>query len=123
MRLIFRVLCLALLLPSRGGLLKNIDPILSAELLHVLRSMGHGDKLVICDVNFPAAEVATKTITGKHIFLEGGESHTVEASHSRQSFLLRIIIPRIRVCAAHLVQWTCLGLWTRFCPSCRSISL
>ena len=71
--LIHLLLCFAWLVPlASPGLLKQIDPILSADLLWVLRSMGHGDKLVICDVNFPAAEVATKTTTGKHIFLEGG---------------------------------------------------
>ena len=56
---------------AQAGLLKGVDPILTPELLHVLRSMGHGDKLVIADVNFPAAEVATKTTSGKNIFLAG----------------------------------------------------
>jgi L-fucose mutarotase len=51
------------------GLLKGIDPLLTADLLHVLRSMGHGDNLVVCDCNFPAAEVATKTTSGKCIIL------------------------------------------------------
>ncbi|KAL3807869.1 hypothetical protein ACHAXA_010642, partial [Cyclostephanos tholiformis] len=51
------------------GLLKGIDPLLTADVLHVLRSMGHGNKLVICDCNFPAAEIATHTTTGKHIIL------------------------------------------------------
>uniref|UniRef100_A0A7S3LRY9 L-fucose mutarotase n=1 Tax=Aplanochytrium stocchinoi TaxID=215587 RepID=A0A7S3LRY9_9STRA len=51
------------------GLLKNVPPLLTADLLHVLRSMGHGDTLVLCDCNFPAAEVATKTTSGKHIQL------------------------------------------------------
>jgi L-fucose mutarotase len=51
------------------GLLKGIDPLLTADLLHVLRSMGHGDQLVVCDCNFPAAEVATKTTSGKCITL------------------------------------------------------
>lgn len=51
------------------GLLKNIDPLLTADLLYVLRSMGHGDKLVVCDCNFPAAEVATKTTSKKLIVL------------------------------------------------------
>lgn len=51
------------------GLLKHIDPLLTADLLHVLRSMGHGDKLAVVDCNFPAAEVATKTTSGKHILL------------------------------------------------------
>jgi L-fucose mutarotase len=43
------------------GLLKGIDPLLTADLLHVLRSMGHGDKLCVCDCNFPAASVAAET--------------------------------------------------------------
>jgi len=51
------------------GLLKGLDPLLTADLLHILRSMGHGDKLATVDANFPAAEVATETITGKHVLL------------------------------------------------------
>ncbi len=35
-------------------MLINIDPILSPDLLFQLRSMGHGDKLVLADANFPA---------------------------------------------------------------------
>lgn len=47
------------------GLLKGIDPILTADLLWVLRAMGHGDRLAIVDCNFPAAQVAKSTVTGK----------------------------------------------------------
>ncbi len=43
------------------GLLKGINPILTADLLHILRSMGHGDKLCICDCNFPAATINHQT--------------------------------------------------------------
>lgn len=35
-------------------MLIGIDPILSPELLYILRSMGHGDEIVIADANFPA---------------------------------------------------------------------
>ena len=35
-------------------MLIKIDPILSPEVLHTLRAMGHGDKLILCDSNFPA---------------------------------------------------------------------
>ena len=35
-------------------MLIQIDPILSPDILHILRSMGHGDRLVLCDTNFPA---------------------------------------------------------------------
>jgi L-fucose mutarotase len=51
------------------GLLKNLDPLLTADLLYVLRSMGHGDMVCVCDCNFPAAEVASKTTTGKLVIL------------------------------------------------------
>ena len=51
------------------GLLKGIDPLLTADLLYILRAMGHGDKLVVCDCNFPASKVASKTTSGKCIVL------------------------------------------------------
>ena len=35
-------------------MLIKINPILSPELLFTLRTMGHGDKLVLADANFPA---------------------------------------------------------------------
>jgi L-fucose mutarotase len=34
--------------------LKNVDPLLSPELLAALRGMGHGDELAIVDANYPA---------------------------------------------------------------------
>ena len=46
-------------------MLKSIDPILNAEVLYALRSMGHGDDVVICDTNFPADAVARQTVTGR----------------------------------------------------------
>jgi L-fucose mutarotase len=35
-------------------MLRGIDPILSPDLLRILRAMGHGDEIVIADANFPA---------------------------------------------------------------------
>ena len=35
------------------GLLKGIPPLLTADMLYVLRSMGHGDKIAIVDCLFP----------------------------------------------------------------------
>src|SRR5271156_5580914 len=35
-------------------MLKNLDPLLTPDLLQVLRAMGHGDEIVIVDANFPA---------------------------------------------------------------------
>jgi L-fucose mutarotase len=46
-------------------MLKSIDPILNADVLYALRSMGHGDDLVICDTNFPADSVARRTVLGR----------------------------------------------------------
>ena len=43
-------------------MLKGLDPLLSADLLHVLRSMGHGDELVIVDANFPAATMGERVV-------------------------------------------------------------
>ena len=39
-------------------MLKGIPPEISPELLKILHEMGHGDTLVIGDLNFPAASVA-----------------------------------------------------------------
>lgn len=43
-------------------MLKNIDPLLNADLLHVLAAMGHGDDLALVDRNFPAAANARRLI-------------------------------------------------------------
>jgi L-fucose mutarotase len=46
-------------------MLKSIDPLLNADVLYALRSMGHGDDLVLCDTNFPADSVARQTVLGR----------------------------------------------------------
>jgi L-fucose mutarotase len=46
-------------------LLKNLDPLLNADVLYALRAMGHGDTLVLSDTNFPSDSVARKTVLGK----------------------------------------------------------
>ncbi|AXC49757.1 ribose ABC transporter [Paracoccus suum] len=45
-------------------MLKGIDPRLNAEVLYVLRAMGHGDLLVLADANFPSDQVAQSTVHG-----------------------------------------------------------
>ena len=52
-------------------MLKGIDQRLSAEIVHALMLMGHGDDLVICDVNHPAASIAAKTTYGHLIDMAG----------------------------------------------------
>jgi L-fucose mutarotase len=46
-------------------MLKSIDPVLNADVLYALRAMGHGDDLVLCDMNFPADAIARKTVLGR----------------------------------------------------------
>ena len=61
-------------------MLKGVDPALSAELVYVLMLMGHGDDLVVCDVNHPAATIARETAYGKLLDLSGcGIARAVEA--------------------------------------------
>ncbi|BAO88621.1 RbsD/FucU family protein [Caballeronia cordobensis] len=52
-------------------MLKNIDPLLNADILHALCAMGHGDEVVICDANFPADSVARQTVLGRVLRLDG----------------------------------------------------
>ncbi|MGQ0565255.1 MAG: RbsD/FucU family protein [Gemmobacter sp.] len=52
-------------------MLKGIDWRLTAEVLHVLMRMGHGDDLVICDVNHPAATIAAHTTHGRPLDMAG----------------------------------------------------
>lgn len=52
-------------------MLKGLDRALSAELLGVLMAMGHGDDLLICDVNHPAASIARHTVHGRVIDMAG----------------------------------------------------
>ncbi len=54
-----------------AAVLKGIDPRLSAEIVHALMLMGHGDDLVICDVNHPAATIAADTTYGRLIDMAG----------------------------------------------------
>jgi L-fucose mutarotase len=52
-------------------MLKSIDPMLNADVLYALRSMGHGDDLVIADTNFPSDSVARQTVLGRLLRLDG----------------------------------------------------
>ncbi len=61
-------------------MLKGIDRHLSAELLHVLMLMGHGDELVICDVNHPAGTIAAETTYGRIIDMAGCDIPTGAAA-------------------------------------------
>ncbi|KAB2862998.1 MAG: ribose ABC transporter, partial [Bauldia sp.] len=58
-------------------MLKNIDPILNADVLHALRAMGHGDDVVLCDTNFPADSVARQTAIGRLLRIDNATAGRV----------------------------------------------
>lgn len=61
-------------------MLKSIDPLLNADILYALRAMGHGDEIVVCDLNFPAESVARTTTIGRVLRIDGVPCpRTVEA--------------------------------------------
>jgi L-fucose mutarotase len=43
-------------------MLRYIDPILSPELLAILRQMGHGDEIAIVDANFPSVTMGKRAV-------------------------------------------------------------
>src|SRR5918996_6569715 len=65
-----------------GPMLKNIDPLLNADVLYALRAMGHGDALILCDANFPADSVARQTVLGRLLRIDG-----VDAARAARAIL------------------------------------
>lgn len=51
-------------------MLKGIDPRLNADVIHTLAAMGHGDVLVLADMNFPSESVARETMLGELLRME-----------------------------------------------------
>lgn len=43
-------------------MLKGVDPLLNADLLYILRAMGHGDDLVLADTNFPSTTMGRRLV-------------------------------------------------------------
>lgn len=60
-------------------MLKGVDPILNADVLYALRSMGHGDDLIVCDTNFPAESVARQTVLGRLLRIDANAPRVVRA--------------------------------------------
>lgn len=60
-------------------MLKGINPLLNADVLRVLRAMGHGDDLIIADTNFPSDSVARQTTIGKLLRIDRPAADVVEA--------------------------------------------
>ena len=57
-------------------MLKGIDQRLSAEIVYALMQMGHGDDLVICDINHPAVTIAKETTYGSLLDMAGCDIST-----------------------------------------------
>ena len=60
-------------------MLKGIDPLLNAEVLGVLRAMGHGDDLILADTNFPSASVAALTVHGRLLRIDAPSARVARA--------------------------------------------
>ena len=43
-------------------MLKKLDPLLTPDLLYVLRAMGHGDEITIVDGNYPAESAGPQVV-------------------------------------------------------------
>ncbi|UVC07317.1 RbsD/FucU family protein [Rhizobium sp. TH2] len=61
-------------------MLKNISPLLNADVLYALKAMGHGDYLVLSDTNFPADSIARQTVLGKLLRMENTTSAEAAAA-------------------------------------------
>ncbi len=60
-------------------MLKNIDPLLNADVLYALRAMGHGDDLIIADTNFPSDAVARDTVLGELLRIDAPAARVARA--------------------------------------------
>lgn len=60
-------------------MLKNIDPLLNADVLWALRAMGHGDVLVMSDTNFPSESTAQETVHGELLRIDAPAARVAEA--------------------------------------------
>ncbi|MEM7046296.1 MAG: RbsD/FucU domain-containing protein [Pseudomonadota bacterium] len=60
-------------------MLKGLDPLLNADVLYVLRAMGHGDDVVIGDTNFPADHLARQTSYGKLLRIDASAARVAQA--------------------------------------------
>jgi L-fucose mutarotase len=60
-------------------MLKGIDPLLNADVLHALRAMGHGDEIIVADANFPAHSIAVHTILGHPLRIDADAPAAIAA--------------------------------------------
>ena len=60
-------------------MLKGVDPLLNAEVLGVLRAMGHGNDLIVADTNFPSYSVARLTSHRRLLRIDAPAARVVRA--------------------------------------------
>ena len=67
--------------PGQGEdlMLKRVDPLLNADILYALCAMGHGDRVVIADANFPGDSVARETAIGQLLRMDVDSARALEA--------------------------------------------
>ncbi|MBL8788985.1 MAG: ribose ABC transporter [Rhizobiales bacterium] len=78
-------------------MLKNIDPLLNADVLHALASMGHGNDLILCDSNFPADAVARMTTYGKMLRIDADAARAARAILSLLPLDTFVDVPAMRM--------------------------
>ncbi len=60
-------------------MLKGLDCLLNADVLYALRAMGHGDDVILADVNFPADSVARSTVLGRVLRIDAAAPRVARA--------------------------------------------
>jgi L-fucose mutarotase len=60
-------------------MLKGLDPLLNADVLHALRAMGHGDRVAIADTNFPSDAIARRTALGRLLRIDASAARVARA--------------------------------------------
>lgn len=79
-------------------MLKNLDPLLNADVLYALRAMGHGDEVVLCDANFPADSIARQTVLGRVLRIDGvGTAQAARAILSVMALDTAVDVPARRM--------------------------
>jgi L-fucose mutarotase len=75
-------------------MLRGIDPLLTPDLLKILREMGHGDEIAIVDANYPAATDARRLVR-----LPGAD-----ATEALRTILTLLPLDTYVDCAAHCME-------------------
>ena len=78
-------------------MLKNVNKLLSPDLLKILCEMGHGDEIVIADGNFPSANYGQRLIRADGIsgtqMLDAVLSVLPLDTYSEENFILMQLVP------------------------------